>query len=147
MAMSTLPEKFHPHQLFVFPKRKFGSKGEERTFRADWCQQYPWLHYVIQDAAFCYLCMTAEHQKKFLASRKRHPAFITKGFTYWKEATSAFKKYQSTDCHREATQVVIFQPKEIRPIDEMLNEQHKTEKATNRRMFLRILHNLRFLTR
>lgn len=146
--MSTLPEKFHPHKLFVFPKRKFGSKGEERTFRAEWCQQYPWLHYdVKQDTAFCYLCMTAEHQNKFLASRKRDPAFITKGFTYWKEATSAFKKHQLTDCHREATQVVIFQPKEIRPIDEMLNEQHKAEKAVNRRMFLRILHNLRFLAR
>ena len=109
---------------------------------------YPWLHYdVKQDTAFCYLCMTAEHQNKFLASRKRDPAFITKGITYWKEATSAFKKHQLTDCHREATQVVIFQPKEIRPIDEMLNEQHKAEKAVNRRMFLRILHNLRFLAR
>ena len=147
MSMSTLPEKFHPHKLFVFPKRKFGSKGEERTFRAEWCQQYPWLHYdVKQDTAFCYLCVTAEHQNKFLASRKRDPAFITKGFTYWKEATSAFKNHQLTDCHREATQVV-FQPKEIHPIDEMLNEQHKAEKAVNRRMFLRILHNLRFLAR
>ena len=110
--MSTLPEKFHPHKLFVFPKRKVGSKGEERMFRAEWCQQYPWLHYdVEQDTAFCYLCMTAEHQNKSLARRKRDPAFITKGFTYWKEATSAFKKHQLTDCHREATQVVIFQPR------------------------------------
>lgn len=91
--------------------------------------------------------MTAENKKNFLASRKRDPAFITKGFTYWKEAISAFKKHLSTDCHREATQVVIFQPKDIRTIDEMLNEQHKIEKAANRRMLMRILHNLRFLAR
>ena len=57
----------------------------------------------------------------------------------------AFKKHQSTECHREATQIVIFQPKEIRPIDEILNKQHKTEKAA---IFLRILlHDLRFLAR
>ena len=36
------------------------------------------------------LCMRAEHKKKFLASKKREPAFITNGFTYWKEATTAF---------------------------------------------------------
>ena len=64
--MATLPKKFHPHKLLIFPKRKFGSKGEERSFTVDWCQQYPWLHYdAKEDAAFCHLCMTADHQKNF----------------------------------------------------------------------------------
>ena len=38
--------------LFSFPKREFGSKREKRSFRADWCQQFKWLHYDVgADAA------------------------------------------------------------------------------------------------
>ena len=143
-----LPEKFHPHKLFIFPKRKFGKKGDERSFRREWCDQYPWLHYDTKnDAAFCHLCMTAAHQGKFLGSKKRDPAFITKGYTYWKEATTAFKKHQASECHREANEAIVLHPKEIRPIDELLSEQNRAEKKCNRKMFLRILQNIRFFAR
>ena len=70
--------------------RKIGSKGaEKRSFRAEWCAKYDWLHYDrVADAAFCHLCMTAEHEKNFLASTKRDPAFISRGYTNWKDATT-----------------------------------------------------------
>ena len=42
---------------------------------------------MSKDAAFCYLCMRSKHENKFLASKKREMAFISTGFTYWKEAT------------------------------------------------------------
>ena len=143
-----VPEKFHLHKLFVFPKRKFGKKGEERSFRTEWCAQYPWLHYDTKDdAAFCHLCMTAAHQRKFISSTKRDPAFITKGYTYWKEATTAFKKHQTSECHREANEAIVLRSKEIRPVDELLSEQNRAEKECNRKMFLRILQTIRFLAR
>ena len=64
---------------------------------------YRWLHYdVLQDSALCHVCMTAEFEKKFLASTKRDPAFITTGYTYWKEAVTAFKRHANSACHREA---------------------------------------------
>ena len=87
------PEKFQPSKSFKFPKRIFGSQGKDhRSFRAEWCDKYKWLHYeVSSDSAFCHVCMVAEFEKKFLASTKRDPAFISTGFTYWKEAISAFK--------------------------------------------------------
>ena len=95
-------EQFRPTKAFKFPKRQFGSKGEERSFRAEWCDAFSWLHYdVDKDAAFCYLCMRYEVEKKFLVSTKREPAFIFKGFTYWKEGPKAFKKHQGSDCHHE----------------------------------------------
>ena len=107
-----LPEKFHPGK---HPKRKFGKQGkEERFFRADWCQKYPWIHYdAAKDAAFCYVCMSAAHEGKFLVSTKRDPAFLTRGFTYWKEATVAFNKHQSSDCHMEATEAMIMLPNQV----------------------------------
>ncbi len=67
--------------MFKFPKREFGSKKEKRSFRAEWCDKYPWLHYDVKhDVALCHLCMRADHEKKFLASTKRDAAFLSKGF-------------------------------------------------------------------
>ena len=112
MAGPALPEQYHPSSIFKFPKRKFG-KGE-RSFRSEWCTKYPWLHYDVEkDAAFCYLCMRATQEGKFLTSSKRDPAFLKRGFTYWKEATVAFKKHQASDCHREANEVIMLLPKTV----------------------------------
>ena len=58
MASKGIPEKFHPPVTLILPKRMFGSKKVERAFRANWCQQFPWLRYNIdRDAAFCHICM------------------------------------------------------------------------------------------
>ena len=55
MVTTALPEQFRPSKAFIFPKRKFGTKGEEKSFRAEWCQENDWLHYDVgKDAAFCY---------------------------------------------------------------------------------------------
>ncbi len=76
--------------------------------------------------------MRTAHEGKFVASTKRDPAFISKGYTYWKEATSAFNKHQASDCHREANEALIVLPKQIRgDIGELLSQQHQEEKATN----------------
>ena len=149
MASSQIPEKFHPKKSFSFPKRRFGKKAEERSFRVEWCESYPWLHYDVQcDAAFCHLCMTASHEGKFLASTKQDPAFISRGFTYWKEATTAFKKHQASDCHREATEAVVLLPKQVLgDVGELLSLAHQEDKANNRRMLLKVLRSIRFLAR
>ena len=137
-------EKFHPSKGFSFPKRTFGKAA--RSFRAEWCESFPWLHYNIEkDAAFCHLCMTADHDGKFLACTKREPAFVSRGFTYWKEATIAFKEHQSSDCHKEATEAIVSLSEQVRDVGELLSEAHREEKATNRRMLLKILQCIRFL--
>ena len=120
-----------------------------RSFRAEWCEKYPWLHYNIElDAAFCFICMKASEQGKFLTSSRREQAFISKGFTYWKEATSAFRKHQACDCHHEANEAIIVLPKQILgDVGEILSEENKAEKAMNRKAFLTILQNLAFLAR
>ena len=52
VAGQALPSQFRPPNSFSFPKREFGSKGKKRSFRADWCQQFKWLHYDVgADAA------------------------------------------------------------------------------------------------
>ena len=130
-----------------FPKRKFGCT--ERSFRPQWCDQFPWLHYNVEiDSAFCYLCMKASAEGKFLTSSKREQTFISVGFTWWKDATIAFRKHQSSTCHKEATEAIITLPKLMKcGIGEAISSKIKEEVAISRKMLLVILQNLRYLAR
>ena len=142
-----IPAKFHPSKKYAFPARKFGGKGEKRSFRAEWCEKYDWLHYDrLADAAFCQLCLTAERETKFLASTKRDQAFITRGYTNWKDATKAFISHLGSRCHKEAIAVRAL-AKQTGDVGERLSTEHEQQKAENRAMFRRILQNVRFLAR
>jgi len=144
--VTSLPDKYHPDRSVSFPKKTFGKTAS--SFRAEWYQSFDWLHYDVEkDAVFCYLCMTTDHEGKFLASTKRDAAFISKGFSYWKEATTAFKKHQSSDCHREAVQAIVTVPQQVRDVGELLSKAHQEEKATNQKILLKILQCIRFLAR
>ena len=148
MAAPQSNEQFRPTKAFQFPKRRFGSKGEERSFHAEWCGAFSWLHYdVTADAAFCHVCMCCESEKKVLASTKRDPAFISKGFTYWKEGPKAFKKHQGSECHREAMEALVVLPRCTKDIGELQSAQHQAEKTQNRQMLLLVLQNLCLLAR
>ena len=91
--------------------------------------------------------MQAKHQKKFLASKKREPAFITKGFTYWKEVTTAFSQHQLSATHLEAVESLVLLPSQIQgDIGEILSHEHEEEKGTNRKMFYSFWRLLGFLS-
>ena len=142
-----IPNKFHPPKSLLLPKRSFGSKNEKRSYRPEWCEKYSWLHYDVgTDAVFCYICMKAEREEKYKASTKRDPAFISKGFTNWKDATVAFNRHLKSDCHKEAVEIHEL-PKKTGDIGEKLSSEHKNEKELNREMFRRILQNIRYLAR
>ena len=129
---ANVPEKFHPFMQIAIPKRVFGSaKKAERSFRADWCLRYPaWLHYdATNNSAFCHVCLKADKEGKFLSSTKRDPAFVSKGYIYWRDATSAFQNInKAMHCHREANEVVIVLPKVSTDVGELLSRKHHEEK-------------------
>ena len=73
--------------------------------------------------------MQAVHEKRFLVSKKRELTFISTGFTYWKEATTAFERHQASATHREAVESLVLLPSQIQgDISEMCNHNHKEEK-------------------
>ena len=112
------------------------------------CLRYPWLHYdATNDSAFCHVCLKADKESKFLSSTKRDPAFVCKGYTYWKDANSAFQKHQQSHCHREANEVVIILPKVSSDVVELLSHKHHEEKEKNKKMFLKVLEGIRCLAR
>ena len=87
--------------------------------------------------------MKTEHEIKFLASMKRDPAFIIRGYTNWKDATAAFSTHLASRCHKEAVEA----KEQTRDVGEMLSTEHEREKADNRVMFRKIIQNICFLAR
>ena len=145
-----IPEKFHPPKTYKFPKWKFGSTViTEQSLQPQWCDSYKWLHYnKVADAAFCHLCMRAQRERKLLSSHRREPAFITSGFTIWKEANKGFSKHQSSECHKEAIEALCLLPAQIvGHVDELMSDEIKQQKAVNRKIFMKILENMRYLAR
>ena len=99
-------KKLHPPKSFDFPKQSFGSRGIHRSFRSELCQEFKWLHYdAAADAVYCNLCLCTEIEKRFLASTKHKPAFISQRSINWKDAKAAFAKHMGSACHREAVQL------------------------------------------
>lgn len=143
------PKPFYPSKRFAFPVRKFGSKGEKRSSLADWCSwyMYDWLHYDhVADAAFCFFVYESRAWKNFMASTKQDPAFISGGYTNWKDATTAFNSHLASHCHKEAVEVDKL-PGQTGNVGERLVTEHEQQKAESRTMFKRILQTLHFLAR
>ena len=72
---------------------------------------------------------------------------VSKGFCNWKNATSLISKHQQSSCHREPVEVVITLPATTKDVGEQLVQQHAKEKECNRKMLLKIMSSIRYLTR
>ena len=142
-----LPPSPHQPKQFVFPKRSFGKKSiEERTFRAAWFDKWSWLHYnETDDYVLCHVCATAFQKGKLKESAA--DAFVSKGFTNWKDATVAFQRHQQTKCHKDAVDIVVTIPSTTKDVGELLSREHAKEKEINRRMFVKIVTSIKYLAR
>jgi len=120
----------------------------KRGFNVSWFDSHTWLHYdENKDLAFCYLCMKAVRKKTLITSRCADKAFISTGFSNWKDAKVAFRNHEQTKCHKEAVHTVVVLPREYEDCGELLSSQHALEKVYNRQMMLKLLSNIHFLAR
>ena len=148
MAVSELLYKPHQPRSFNYPTRTFGKKNPvKRAFRGAWFERWSWLHYdEASDMAFCFLCRKAETEGKLKAANK-DLSFISKGFSNWKDATEAFRIHEKSKCHQDANQVMVILPVTTHDIGECCSTVHAQQKSENRAMLLKILQNIRFLSR
>lgn len=142
LAISTEP---HQPRRFKFPKKEFGQKSVvKQSFQADWFLKWPWLHYrEDDDTVFCHTCVKAFKELN-MSVRNAEDAFISRGFSNWKLATSVFRQHEVTKCHKEAVERIVTLPETTSDIGEMLSKAHAQEKGENRQVLLKILSNLRF---
>ena len=90
-------------KTFKFPQRSFGQKkNSEKKFQSSWFANRTWLHYdEANDLAYYHVWLIAYRDGK-LNSSNLDKAFILNGFSNWKDASVAFKKHDSSRCHRDS---------------------------------------------
>ena len=84
-----------------FPSRAYGSTN--RSFQAQWYQEYEWLEYSIErDAAFCFPC-------RFFGVAPDH-TFTSTGFRDWKHARgkSGILTSHGNSCHKHHQAVLSW---------------------------------------
>ncbi|XP_033123564.1 zinc finger MYM-type protein 1-like [Anneissia japonica] len=142
-------EPHHPKADFSFPKRSFGkAKPVMCSAQSQWFRTWPFLHYVEgKDVVFCHTCVAAVKQVKLKFSNSMASAFVTKGFSNWKDATTTFRKHQQSKTHGKAVEVVLTLPKATKKVGELQNGAHSVQKEKARDMLLLILSSIRFLAR
>ena len=84
-----------------------------------------------------------------LTNPKADLAFTQTGYKNWKNATTkeGFPAHEASHSHQEAVERVVTIKTKTRDVGETLSAGHKEEKKINRRIFLKILENIRFLAR
>ena len=98
------------------------------------------------ERVFCFTCVSAFMQKK-LRSATADMAFISRGYQNWKDATAAFRKHESSSCHKQAVEQMIVLPATNRDTGECLSTSLALEMSANRACFLKLLGSVRFLAR
>ena len=83
-----IPDVPNQPASYQFPKRKFGqAKPVFRSVQPAWFVKWPWLHYdQVEDKMFCHTCALALKQGSTIPVARKKDAFITVGYTNWKDA-------------------------------------------------------------
>jgi len=144
---SSTGETQGPHQprKYNFPRHSFGRKGELRSFKAAWFDNWSWLDYQeVNDSVLCYYCSCAS-SRNLLAKglySKQEETFVTKGFMNWKDACASFWKHKSSNYHIDAVKAIT---KPWVNVGEMLSQVQGEQKQLNSHMLMTILQNVQFL--
>ena len=133
---------------------QFGkSKPVFRNVQVAWFDSWRWLHYVEgEDKVICHTC-TRAHRTHQLATSMLDAAFITKGYTNWKDATrknGLFATWKmARQCHRVAVQRSITLHATTKDVREhkLSSWAHEEDTASNRKALMKMLSNFRFLAR
>ena len=136
---------------FNFPKREFGkTKVVRRSFQAQWFAKWPWLHYdSARDLAFCHTCVSAVASGKLSlwAGNVKDSAFLSTGFSNWKDGTVSFSHHTESTTHKTAVELVIMLPNTTGDVGELLSAALAAEKQSNRKCLVTIAESIRFLAR
>ena len=100
---ASFPAQAHQPRMYPFPKRSFGNKVlAQRSFQPSWFDKWPWLHYIESSDAVSVLHvrMQARSQNKLNWSLNMDLAFLSTGFSNWKDATRKFAQHDLASATR-----------------------------------------------
>lgn len=137
-----------PHQPhnFSFPKKKIGQWN--RSFKANWFNDFPWLHYVEEsDSVISYVCAHQNKKGNLSTAKNKELTFIKGGYSNWKNAIARFQEHQKSNCHILACEHQVGVIASSGNIIEMCSNAADTTMKQNRTCFLKIIESVRFLAR
>ena len=91
--------------------------------------------------------MRATQEGKLNWSSNLDTAFISRGFSNWKNASVKFANHEKNNCHQEAVLKMVIIPATTSSVAEIISTQHKKISLIDVSVFLKILSNVRFLAR
>lgn len=142
-------DRAHQPSSFHFPHREFGKASVvKRSFQRKWFERWSWLHYdEDRDLAFCFVCVVAYQKNLLQSAHCFEQAFISTGFSNWKDAIAKFSKHEVSRCHKDSMLKTITLPATTRDVGELLSLQIAKERLERRKCLLKLLSNARFLAR
>ena len=104
-----------------------------------WFNRWPWLHYnEHKDIVSLY----KNHHLHSVSSMEQ--TFISTRFSNWKDA---FNKHEASQCHKGSVLKNSTLPSTTGDIEEALSSQLAKQQIERRKCFLKLLLNIRFLSR
>ena len=143
--MPNIGDKPHqPASSFLFPKSKIGSQN--RNFQHKWFDRFPWIHYnESEDKVYCFLCVKCiKDNLKGDHNFSKSEAFTYVGFNFWNKGKERFLMHQSSEEHIWAK--LQIQASKTAQVDEILEKQCETQRALNRKCFIKVLQNILYLS-
>ena len=150
-----------PGESFSFPQRKCGKKNEKphyRSFNANWCKKYNWLHYDEQTGKdFCFNCVKALQHNAVATFHNNADSFIKNGYSNWKKALginqsntkqkqTGFPAHAISHMHKEAVMRYVIAPSPaMGDVIDMMSTSYAAERQHNRKMLLNVLCNIQYL--
>ena len=84
----------------------------------------------------CITCAQARSHNKLNWSLNMDLAFLSTGFSNWKDATRKFAQHESSKCHTESVLKMLALPSSTPNIAEALSSQTQKERLDRRKCFL-----------
>ncbi|KAK7898153.1 hypothetical protein WMY93_019006 [Mugilogobius chulae] len=99
-----------PSKVIEFQKHS----NKTLHFQDRWYKMHPWLHYNENTRGIlCFYCVKAYTVQKSTLSKRADPAFSSKGFTNWKNATLRFNRHEQCQRHLHAVTVCAQRGHEV----------------------------------
>ena len=141
-------DRAHQPSSVHFPQHEFGKTSVVNCFQRKWFERWSWLHYdQDRDLAFCFLCVVACQKNLLQTAHCLEQAFISAGFSNWKDATAEFSKHEVSRCHKDSMLRTITLPATTCDVGELLFSQLAKERLERCKCLLELFFNTRFLAR
>ena len=95
---------------------------------------------------WCVSIATPKKTWKFEGSNKQRPAFISKGFSNWKNALVSFRGHQNSSCHKTASSYHLVVPR-CADVGELMDNKLTDQGQVERKYLLDVIRCLRYLGR